>query len=180
MTLKRALSAAPLAVAVALLAHLAVFGFGHAPGAEHAAGLLAALAAALGLSFGATFLAGALGFVSPIATSRRIGYAGPLGLAALSAVTFGLIECSEGHGHLASAPWPAAVLAILPIAIAVAWLAGCAGRAVYGAGNALAEYVPQPRRRRPSFFFLQRAQVPVRAASYAPGARRGRAPPLPH
>jgi hypothetical protein len=178
MTLKRALSTAPLAVAVAVLAHLAVFGSGHAPGAEHAAGLLTVLLAALGLSFGATFLAGALGSVSPITTSCRIGYAGPLGLAALSTATFGLIEFSEGH--LAAAPWFAVVLAILPLAVAVAWLSSCAGRAVYDAGSALAEYAPQRRGRSPALFSLQRAHVPVRATSHAPGARRGRAPPFPH
>jgi hypothetical protein len=178
MTLKRALSAAPLAVAVAVLAHLAVFGSGHAPGAEHAAGLLTVLAAALGLSFGATFLAGALGSVAPIATSRRIGYSGPLGLVVLSAATFGLIEFSEGH--LAAAPWLAILIAILPIALAVDRLSDRAERAFYDAGNALAALAPKARSGGPSVFFLQRAHVPVRAVSYAPGSRRGRAPPLPH
>jgi hypothetical protein len=178
MTLKRALSTAPLAVAVAVLAHVAVFGHGHAPGADHAAALLTVLAAALALWLGATFFAGALGFAAPIATSGCIGYRGPLALAALSAATFGLIEFSEGH--LAAAPWLHVVFAILPIALVVAWLSARAGRAVYDAGNALAGSVSRPRRGKPTVFFLQRAQVPVRAASYAPGARHGRAPPLPH
>jgi hypothetical protein len=177
MTLNRALWASPLAVAVAVLAHVVVFGAGHAPGAEHASGLLGFLAAALGLALGATFLAGALGVANPIATGRRFGYSAPLALTGLSAVTFGLIELSEGHP--AAATWLAAILVMLPIALAVTWLAERTTRAVYGAGIAFASFALAPRRRGPATSLLLRAYVPVRAVSIARGARRGRAPPFP-
>jgi hypothetical protein len=174
MTLQRALWASPLAVAVAVLAHLAVFGSGHAPGADHAASLWVVLLGGLGLSVGGAFIAGAIGSKFPIATNGRLGYAA---LLAASAATFGLIEFSEGH--LAGAPWLSAILVMLPLALAVSWLAGSAGRAAYSAGAAFVAVVERDRRRRPALLILRRAAVPVRAASFASGTRRGRAPPLP-
>jgi hypothetical protein len=175
MTLQRAFWGLPLAVAVAVLAHLAVFGLQHAPGGGHSAELLTALAAALGLSLAGAFFAGALGSKRPIATPARLGYS-PLALAAAAAVAYGLIELSEGH---AAGPWPAAVATMLPLALAVAWLARAAGRAAHGAGLAFATYAAQPRARRPAAFTLCRAGAPARSVSFASGTRRGRAPPHP-
>jgi hypothetical protein len=177
MTLQRALWAAPLALAAAVLAHLAVFGSGHAPGAEHASLLWVALAAGLGSSLAVAFFAGLFGSKRPIATSAGLGY-GPFALAAGSAVAFGLIELSEGH--LGSVPWLPVAFAILPLAFAVAWAGSRAGRAAQRAGAAFAGSSGRRiRRGNPAPLVLRRAAVPVRTPSFTSGTRRGRAPPLP-
>jgi hypothetical protein len=177
MSLQRALWATPLALAVAVLAHLAVFGSGHTPGAEHATALWVALAAGLGSSLAGAFFAGAFGSKRPIATNAGLGY-GPFALAAASAVAFGLIELSEGR--LGSVPWLPVAFAILPLALAVAWAGSRAGQAAYRAGASFAGCAGRPvRRGNPASLVLRRAAVPVRAVSFASGNRRGRAPPLP-
>jgi hypothetical protein len=176
MTLRRAFWALPLAVTVAVLAHVAVFGFSHAPGAGHAPELLSALGTMLGLGLFGAFLGGALGAArGSITTERRLGYA-PLWLAAAAAGAFALIELSEGR--LALGPWLEALAAILPLATGVAFAALSADRAARRAGlgfAALARLRPRSARA----IFITRSG-PVFALAYVawPGMRRGRAPPF--
>jgi len=176
MTLRRAFWALPLAVAVAVLAHVAVFGFSHAPGGGRAPELLSALGTMLGLGLFGAFLGGALGTArSSITTEHRLGYA-PLWLAGAAAGAFALIEFSEGR--LALGPWLEALAAILPLAFAVAFAALSAGRAVRRAGirlTALGRLRPRDAR---SIFVTRRAPVCVPAYVVSPGRRRGRAPPF--
>ena len=96
MTLRRALRASPLAVLVAVLAHFTAFGFGHAPGAEHASDLLGTLGAALGLGVFGVFAAGVLGLRTQ-PESGPADWSAPLILAAAATASFAGIEISEGH-----------------------------------------------------------------------------------
>jgi hypothetical protein len=176
MTLRRALWTAPLAVSIAVLAHLAVFGLGHAPGAAYAPELLGSLGAALLLGLLGAFLGGAVGRAQPvITTERRFGYA-PLLLAGAAAGTFALIELLEGH--VAAAPLLLALAASLPLALGVLRLSGAARRAAHDAGHRLAVYLERAARAaRPAAFLLRGPGARAFAPAVVRGSRRGRAPP---
>jgi hypothetical protein len=178
MTLRKALWALPLTVSVAVLAHLATFGFLHAPGAGHSAVLLGALGVMLGLALLGTFAGGLVARTRPIATERRFGYA-PLLLAAAGAATFGLIELSEGH--LAFAAVLQAAIASVPIAYLVAFTARSARHAAHEAGVLCARIASHSDRSHAlSVATRVRGGRRVRfASSLVRGTSRGRAPPLP-
>jgi hypothetical protein len=164
-----------LAVSVAVLAHLVVFGTSHAPGAAHAPELLGTLGALLGLGVFGAFLGGALGLRrTPIATRSQLRYE-PLLLALASAGTFALIEISEGH--LALGPCFKALLVCLPLAFAALAVARATHRAVRAAGVRFAA-LTRPRRPRRAAIVLSRRRPPrTFATAVARGSRRGRAPP---
>jgi hypothetical protein len=168
--------ASPLAVLVAVLAHLVAFGSQHVPGGSHAPALLGILGATLALGLVGAFAAGLFARPRPpIATDRSRRYA-PLLLAAAGAAAYGLMELSEGH--LALSAFLTAVLASLPLAYFVASAAHVARRAARQAGArcaALLERTPQNLGSRPAL--LRGRQQTSLSAAFFPGARQGRAPP---
>ena len=112
MLLRRLGTIAPLAVLVAVLVHLALFGTEHAPG-EHAARLYSDLAAALALVALASVLYAALRARRHARRERRsVSQRAlfPLELAAGGTLAFGLIELAEGHTPLAGGAWQLAAL----------------------------------------------------------------------
>ena len=139
-----ALTYVPLAVLVGLLAHVATFGFGHAPGAAHVWEISHVTAAALAAALFSALLAAAL-----VPTGRDIAAAAgrryrPLVLAVAGIGTFVLLEALEGHVGFAGLA--RAVAAALPIALGVARLARHASRAAERAGLRLALAVAASRR----------------------------------
>lgn len=122
MTLRVSWAGLPLAVLVAVLAHVAGFGSSHAPGNGHATGLLVALGLALALLVASVFLLAAAGGSGAARSVARPGSpANVLGLATLGAAVLLAIEIAEGHAALAgSLP---ALAALLPIAALVALVA---------------------------------------------------------
>jgi hypothetical protein len=175
MTLRRAFWALPLAVSVAVLAHLVVFGTSHAPGAAHAPELLGTLGVLLGLGVFSAFLGGAVGRGrTSIATGPQLRYGSPL-LAMASAGTFALIEISEGH--LALGPFLAALVACLPLAFAALGFARATHRVAYAAGVCVAGLASRRQPARPAIVLTRRAPSRTFAPAVARGSRRGRAPP---
>lgn len=179
MTLRRAAAALPLALSVAVVAHVAGFGADHVPGGGHAAVLLFGLFAALAALAGWTFGAGYFGRPSrpSIATSATDGYLWAT-LTAGGALAFLAMEAIEGH--LALAPGSlAALLALVPSALLVAIcsrrLEASALRAGYDSAR-VCEALPRLSSSRA-------ARGPVLAFSatstYVARTTRGRAPPLP-
>ena len=173
MTLPRTVWALPTAVSVAVLAHVAVFGTTHAPGAGHALDLFGALGVTLGLAAGSAFLRGAGGSREPVATKGGTVY-GLLLLVAAAAGTFGAIELSEGH--LALGPWLQGAAACLPLALAVARVIRAVDRAAVRAGTAFALLVP-PGPRASSSIDRRPAATLRLAHAAATGHHGGRAPP---
>lgn len=138
MKLRGLLAGIPLAVLVAVLAHAAAFGFDHAPGAGSATGLIVTLAAGLALLLLSVFFGAAVGFdTGSLAAYNRRGFS-VLGLAALAAGAFVAIELSEGH--IGGGGILRALIAVLPLAAAVAYLGRRAQRALARAGGSFAEF----------------------------------------
>ncbi len=183
MTLRRALVTAPLAVLVAVLAHVLGFADGHVLGGSHGAGFLS-------LAFGGTILVAVSAFVWLVAAGadrilgerallsalpgngRLAGLTAALATGGLAA--FATIETAEGRFPLGSA-WslPCILLAALAVALSTQlvarWLAA-AGEAV--ASAIATDYRSSPRRRE----VVAVASAPVCPAGIR-GARWGRAPP---
>ncbi len=183
MTFRRALVIAPLAVLVAVLAHILGFADGHTLGGRDGAGFLS-------LAFGGTILVAVIAFAWLVAagTDRRRGeralrtalpWNGQLAgltsvLAAGGLAAFATIEAAEGRFPLGSV-WslPCIVIAALVVAscaqIVARWIAA-AGEVV---SSALGENRRAPRRHHE---IAAVALVPICPAGIR-GARWGRAPP---
>jgi hypothetical protein len=176
MTVRRALCASPLAVLVAVCAHLVAFGFGHAPGAERASALLEALGAALALGVCGAFAAGLLGADAKHERDASV-WCMPLFLAAAGTASFGCIEYSEGHFALRTL-FEAALLSI-PLAYFVALVARSTRSAIRGAGAACGEFVCRTRARHTGSLarFVCDAITFSANSIVTLGSLRGRAPP---
>jgi hypothetical protein len=183
MTLRRALVTAPLAVLVAVLAHVLGFADGHVLGGSNGAGFLS-------LAFGGTILVAVSAFVWLVAsaTGRRLGERALLAalpangrLAGLTATlatgglaAFATIEAAEGRFPLGSALSP---VCILIAAFAVAFVTQVVARWLAAAGDAVAsalatDFTSNPRHH--EIFAV--VPVPVCPEGIR-GARFGRAPP---
>ena len=168
------LIAVPLAVLVAVLAHVAGFGTEHVAGGAYAGTLLTTLGAALGAAFAAGFLDAAIRPGIRIATWSRDRYLAHTLLGG-GLLAYTAIEVLEGHANLGGSL--RASLALVPSAAIVAWIARFAADLCNRAGTALAALdaviralgrliAPPPR------------LVPVRVPTQPVyGRRRGRAPP---
>lgn len=180
MLLRRAGAIAPLAVLVAVLVHLALFGTEHAPGAEHAARLYANLGAALALAALGSVLFAALRArrhsrrERRTASSQRVLF--PLELAAGGTLAFGLIELAEGHTPLAGGSWQIAATAA--VAYAVAAFARYVGRLLIRSGQALAALADGVSRAYACSVVRRVWQSHAACGATRAGACRGRAPPL--
>ena len=185
MPLRRLWAGGPLALFVAILAHVAGFGRAHAPGAEHAGELLVVLAIALAVLAAAVLLrslARAMGARNRAAgspttmpsTPRALaGYVAAL--AALAGLAFAALEFVEGHlvtsGSLRSA------LALLPVAAIVAVIANRAGRTLDDIGSRIGAALAACAHDIVTAF-APRAVVRLRiGVARRGGALRGRAPP---
>jgi hypothetical protein len=177
MTLRRALSASPLALLVAVVAHVSAFGFSHAPGAERAPELLGALGAALALGVAGAFTSGLLGGLRTDAEPVPARWYAPLFLAAAGAASFGCIEFSEGHFALRTL-LEAAVVSV-PLAYLVAFVARATRRVLRTAGATYGDYICQalPRAGRATARIAYRFGASVCRSFVAGAVLRGRAPP---
>ena len=175
MTLRRLPAAAILALLVAVLAHVAGVGFDHAPGSAHAAALLGTLGVSLFFALAAAFCGGALRGRGPsIATTAASGYSA-LGLAAGGFAGYALIELFEGHLTLGGAL--RALVAVVPVALGVAFAARTIAAAAQRAGARFAGFV-RVRGRRAAPRHPAHGRSRLRAVSaFARRASRGRAPP---
>jgi hypothetical protein len=178
MTLRRALFASPLAVLVAVLAHVAAFGFSHAPGAERAPELFGTLGVALAFGLVLTFASGLLGGARASAEPATARWYGPLFLALAGAASFGCIEYSEGHFAVRTL-LEAAVVSI-PIAYLVAFLARATRRALRAAGAGYGDFICRALARtgRASARIPRDFGARVSRSLVVAAARRGRAPPI--
>ncbi len=184
MLLRRLGTSVPLAVLVAVLAHVAGFGRDHAPGAAHAIDLLAALGVALATLAGAVLIRAFTTTVRdgrPVARavhSRSLGwYATRVGgLVALAAIAFLAIEAFEGN--IAIDGSLRAIAALLPLAILVVFLSRRADGSLraLGARLGLALGIRIARDNGARSHHRQLTRVIAQSAVRA-GARRGRAPP---
>jgi|ERR1700722_5295783 len=183
MTLRRALVTAPLAVLVAVLAHVLGFADGHVLGGSNGAGFLS-------LAFGGTILVAVSAFAWLVASGngRRLGERALLAalpangrLAGLTAAlatgglaAFATIEAAEGRFPLGSALSP---VCILIAAFAVALVTQLVARWIAAAGEAVAaalatDFTSTSRRHE----IAAAVPVPLCPAGIR-GARWGRAPP---
>jgi hypothetical protein len=181
MLLRRLGLIAPLAVLVAVLVHLALFGTQHAPGAEHAGRLFSSLGAALSLAALGSVLFAALGLQRRRRREHRIAGAHrlffPLELAAGGTLAFALIELAEGHSPLACGAWQFAATAAA--AYAVALFARYVTRLLARSGDALAAFANTSHAPAPVAFAFVRTLRSARAyRASRPNACQGRAPPL--
>ena len=187
MLLRRLFVGAPLAVVVAVVAHVAGFGFAHAPGTTHALDLAFALGSALAALAGGVILRGFArgrafrlpGASQPLARSRHANLASVAQLTAFAALAFIAIEALEGNlAHVGSLHALVALVALVPIAMVVGWLAPRAGATLCELGSSLRASLGT-RGRDPLALALARRSTRVFAASqFAFARRRGRAPPL--
>lgn len=173
MPLRRLWAGLPLAVLVALLAHVAGFGFAHVPGGGHVASLLVTLAVALAALALAAF-ARAVFTRRSIATTTDVRKSAAW-LAFLGAVAFAAIELAEGHGIFDAGLRP--LLTTLPLALVVALFARGADRALARVAARIATYLRRERARTGSDYL---GRTRARIATVAHDVRRatcGRAPP---
>ena len=184
MLLRRLLVGGPLAILVAVLAHVAGFGFAHAPGTGHALDLAIALGSAFATLGCAVVLRGFARGRGPTARSTvRLPFPALLAkrtsvaeLSAFAALAFVAIEALEGN--LAFGESLRAIAALVPFAILVAWLAPQANRKLVEIGISLRTSF-ETRRRDGAVLSFARESVHVFATSQcASSRRRGRAPPL--
>ncbi len=177
MSLRRLGLAAPLAILVAVLMHLALFGTHHAPGAEHAPQLLTSLGAGLTLAALCAVLFAALYKRRGERKSRRLLDVGPLELLAGGALAYALIELSEGRAPLGIGVWQYSALAAA--ALSVFGLAALFARLLRFSGEALAAYAAVISRAYALPLIASDARRSLRARSaIARASCRGRAPPL--
>lgn len=178
MLLRRLFVGGPLAVLVAVLAHVAGFGFAHAPGTTHALDLVVALGSALA-TLGSivvlrSFARGRGPHPQSVPMHARLGSISEL--IAFAALAFVAIEALEGN--LAFGGSLRAIVALVPFAMLVDWLAPHAGTTLSDIGIALRDSLQTRGRYRiaPASAYTS---VRVVATSQAASARRrGRAPPL--
>lgn len=176
MPLKRLWVGLPLAVLVALIAHLAGFGSTHLPGNDHASVLFGAVGLTL-----AAFLAAA--FLRPLRSAARLSLAtarpngkAVLALAGVAALAFAAIELAEGRGVFSSTVLP--LLALVPIAVIVGSLARRAESLAERAGARVAVYFRRSQDRFSHLVLGTRARAATHPTSVVVRrATRGRAPP---
>jgi hypothetical protein len=184
MNLRRLLVAAPLALLVAVLAHLAGFGTSHELGGDKGLTLLYSALAALGGLAGAAVFAAALSRparLADVARRLRAILPGSGELAPFAGVLFGgslvafwSLELLEGHSPL-TALWVLPVAAI--IALGTAWTVRAATRWLARAGLAFAAFASELHVGLALLFAPVDARY-VRAHARSRGSsRRGRAPP---
>jgi hypothetical protein len=184
MNLRRLLVAAPLALLVAVLAHLAGFGTSHELGGERGLTLLCSALAALGGLAGAAAFAAALGRprgLADVARELRGALPGSGEIAPFAGVLFGgsllafwSLELLEGHGPLA-ALWVLPVAALL--ALGTAWTVRVATRWLARAGLAFAAFAREVQLGLAVLFAPIEARYVRAVARSRCGSRRGRAPP---
>jgi hypothetical protein len=177
MTLRRALCASPLAILVAVLAHVVAFGFSHAPGAERAPELLGMLGSALVLGAAVAFASGLVGGVRASAESGAARWYAPLFLAAAGAAGFACIECSEGH-FLVRTLLEATIVSI-PLAYLVAFVARATRGALQAAGATYGDYICRAhgRANRATTRIARDFTTSISRSLVTRGTLRGRAPP---
>jgi hypothetical protein len=176
MVFRRLWTGAPLALAVAAAAHVAGFGFDHAPGGLHAVPLAAVEGEGLLLAALTAFLAAALRGRLPIATKGPSGKE-TVALALAGFAGFAVIEVLEGHAPFGGLHAAVAALAVVPVAVAVALLADRVGRSFDRAGTRFAAFArTRGARARAAFIFVPSADAPPRG-DLARSVARGRAPP---
>jgi hypothetical protein len=178
MSVRRALFASPLAVVVAICAHLVALGFDHAPGAQRASELLGALGAALALGIATAFASGLVRGARAEAAPHLARWYAPLFLAAAGAASFGCIEFAEGHFALRALL--EAALVSLPLAYVVAYLA-CAARSVLrAAGASYGDSVcaASSRASRAIVRLAREVRACIAHSFVVRGILRGRAPPI--
>jgi hypothetical protein len=183
MTLRKLSAFVPSALVVAVGAHLAAAGIGHAPGGERAGNLIAWIGAWLAVSLFGAFLSGLLGiaalpregFRRSIATRGRRAYdAVALGVA--GTVAYAAVEIAEGH--LAAGGLLRALVASFPLATVVAALARAAGSVAVRAGSRLGRLLERQVRRSGAPVAPSRDARLVARIRLALFSGGGRAPPL--
>ena len=171
MLLRRLLVGGPLAVLVAVLAHVVGFGFAHAPGTAHALDLAVALGSALATLGSATVLWGS---ARENELRARSTIASVAELSAFAALAFVAIEALEGNVALGGSL--RAFAALVPIAMLVAWLAPRADTKLREFGISLRASLQ--RYRDDIALCFARASTRLLATSQTTSSRcRGRAPP---
>jgi hypothetical protein len=178
MSLRRVLWASPLAVSVAILAHLVTFGFAHAPGGSHATALLGVLAMSLVFGLARAFAGGLFGTAPRGSAVERSTRFAPLLLAGAGAAAFAFIEFSEGH--LALPALLVAALAAVPLAALVRSTSRSADRAARRAGAHCAAFAIATRRlaRLAAASYVTGDRLESVATTFVLGTLRGRAPPI--
>jgi hypothetical protein len=184
MLLRRLLAGGPLAVLVAVLAHVAGFGFTHAPGTTHALDLAVALGSALATLVGVVVLRGfARGRgpraqIVPVTLVRpwSTRFASVAELTGFAALAFVAIEALEGN--LAFGGSLRAIIALVPIAMLVAWLAPHAGTTLREIGISLRAPLQTRGRDNVAPTSAHPSARVVATSHTAIARRRGRAPPL--
>jgi hypothetical protein len=177
MTLRRALAASPLALLVAVFAHISAFGFSHAAGAQRAPELLGTLGAALALGVVAAFASGLLRGAHARAERGATRWYAPLALAAAGVASFGCIEFSEGHFAI-RALLEAAVVSI-PFAYVVASIARATRSVLRAAGATYGDFICRalPRAARATARIARDFGTSVPRWFVAGAGLQGRAPP---
>ncbi|HMD03410.1 MAG TPA: hypothetical protein VKG44_10655 [Candidatus Baltobacteraceae bacterium] len=187
MTSRRLLTALPLALLVAVLAHFAGFGTSHALGGPHGEALIFATLAALTGSALLALLRSALGATggrrSAAAAIADLRAAVPAAgeilpfsawLLGGALTTFWALELLEGHA-LQSGLWVVPVAAL--VALGVAGAVRAATRWLAHAGLALATLCRPGWIGATTLFFRFESAVPASCPRLAGDAHRGRAPP---
>jgi hypothetical protein len=183
MTLRKLSAFVPSALVVAVGAHVAAAGIGHAPGGDRAGNLIAWTGAWLAVGLFGAFLSGLLGIeASPsagsrrsIATRRRRGY-GVVALGLAGTAAYAAVEVAEGH--LAAGGVLRALVASFPLATVVAALARAAGSVAVRAGSRLGRLVERAVRRGEAPVQRFRRARPVACVRLTLFSGGGRAPPL--
>lgn len=184
MLLRRLLVGGPLAVLVAVLAHVAGFGFAHAPGTTHALDLVVALGSALATLGSIVVLRGfargrgprARGVPVPLAQPWHARLGSIAELIAFAALAFVAIEALEGN--LAFGGSLRAIVALVPFAMLVGWLAPRAGTSLSDIGIALRASLQTRGRYHIALAMAYTSARVVAISRAAATCRRGRAPPL--
>jgi hypothetical protein len=185
MTIRKLSAFVPSALVVAVGAHVAATGLGHAPGGNGAGTLLAWIGAWLAMGLSSAFLSGLLGTrtarpgtanVRPsIATRRRRAY-GVVALALGGTVAYAAVELAEGH--LAAGGLLRALVASLPLAAIVAHVARTAGSAAVQVGTRLGRLAEKHARPADAPFEPARHDRRFARGRLALFSGGGRAPPL--
>lgn len=165
----------PLAVLVAVLAHVTAFGSDHAAGGAYATALSGILAGALTLRLGVAFARSARSVRGTFATRYDLGKSALL-LAIFAALAFAGIELSEGHAIFGAGLVP--LVALLPIAFLVLVVARRVDRFAARVGSLAAVYLRRPTRRVVAAFVRRSRSRAGAAAVHDRRVARGRAPPL--
>lgn len=164
----------PLAIFIAVLAHVAGFGFSHAAGGAYALGLFGAFVVGLLLRIGSAF-AGPARMPSRDPVAGFSGVPGMLGLASVAGCAFAAIEFVEGHEIVAAGLVP--VFALIPLTWLVRVLVRRLETAADTAGVRALTYLKRVCERIAGMY-VRREQIRGHARATAAGrTASGRAPP---